>query len=196
MNLLPNPVRTVLTLSLFALCAAVPGSSQSAALGGVAGVVRDSTGAIVAGAAVVVTNTGTGASRALTTDSEGHYAASFLQPGTYEVILGGGQFGKIDRKSVPVTVGAPVTVDAVLPLASVTTDVVVTSDAPLVDTERVEQSQVVDQNIVSNLPVVSRRFESFVLLTPNVVPDGNTGLLAYRGISGVYNQNIVDGRQQ
>jgi hypothetical protein len=52
---------------------------------------------------------------------------------------------------------------------------------------------VVDQEIVSNLPVNSRRFESFVLLTPNVIPDGNTGLLGYRGISGVYNQNIVDG---
>ncbi len=79
------------------------------------------------------------------------------------------------------------------PSANVSTEVTVTSEAPLIDTEKVEESQVVDQAVVSNVPVNSRRFESFVLLTPNVVPDGNTGLIGYRGVSGVYNQNIIDG---
>ena len=32
-----------------------------------------------------------------------------------------------------------------------------------------------------------------MLLTPNVTPDGNTGLISYRGISGLYNTNLVDG---
>jgi hypothetical protein len=185
--------RTASAVALLGLSASLPMTAQTAALGGIAGEVRDSTGAIVPGVTVVITNTGTGASRTLTTNSEGHYAAQYLQPGTYEVILGGGSFGKLDRKNIAVTVGAPITIDGVLPVASVTTDVTVSSEAPLVDTEKVEQSQVVDQAIVTNVPVSSRRFESFVLLTPNVVPDGNTGLLAYRGISGVYNTNIVDG---
>ena len=187
-------------LSAASLCSAalvllpVAGRAQTAALGNIGGVVRDATGAVVPGATVQVTNTGTGAARTLTTDSEGHYEARDLQPGTYDVVVSGGaQFGKIDRKNVPVTVGAPVTVDAALPAASVSTEVTVTSDVPLVDTERVEQSQVIDQGIVSNVPVNSRRFESFVLLTPNVVPDGTTGLIAYRGVSGVNNTNIVDG---
>jgi hypothetical protein len=170
-----------------------PAGAQTSALGNIAGIVRDTTGAVVPGISVTVVDVQTGAKRVLTTDSEGHYAASFLQPGTYEVMAGGGNFGQVDRKDIPVTVGAPISVDLTLPLGSVTTSVEVTSEPPLVDTEKVEQSQVVDQEIVSNLPVNSRRFESFVLLTPNVIPDGNTGLLGYRGISGVYNQNIVDG---
>jgi hypothetical protein len=173
--------------------ATVPLNAQTAALGGITGIVRDSSGAVVPGATVVITDTQTGASRILTTDSEGHYAAGFLQPDTYEVVIGGGTFGKIDRKNIPVTVGAAVSVDVTLPLANVTTDVSVSADAPLLDTDKVEGSQVVDQELVSNLPVASRRFESFVLLTPNVVPDGNTGLIGFRGISGVYNSNIVDG---
>jgi hypothetical protein len=185
--------RTASAVALLGLCGGLPLLAQTAGLGGIDGVVRDSSGAIVPGVSVVVLNSGTGAKHVLITDSVGHYSAEFLQPGTYEVILGGGSFGKVDRKSVPVTVGAPVTVDAVLPLASVTTDVTVSSDANLIDTEKVESSQVVDAAIVTNVPVSSRRFESFVLLTPNVVPDGNTGLLAFRGISGVYNTNIVDG---
>jgi hypothetical protein len=167
--------------------------AQTAALGGINGIVRDSTGAVVSGTEVVITDQQTGASHTVTTDSEGHYSIGFLQPGSYEVVLGGGSFGKVDRRNVPVTVGAPISVDVALPAASVTTDVNVSSDAPLLDTEKVEGSQVVDQQLVSNVPVNSRRFESFVLLTPNVIPDGNTGLIGYRGISGVYNQNIVDG---
>ena len=178
-----------LSLGLFAISA----SAQNSALGGVAGVVRDSTGAVVPGTTVTVINTGTGATRTLTTNSEGFYQAQFLQPGTYEVVLGGGSFGKVDRKNIPVTVGAPTSVDVTLPLASVTSAVEVTTEVPVLDTERVEQSQVVDQAIISNVPVSSRRFESFVLLTPNVVPDGSSGLLSYRGVNGTYNQNIVDG---
>jgi hypothetical protein len=184
---------SLLCAGLIAASAAVSASGQSAALGGIGGIVRDATGAVVSGATVSITDLQTGASRTLTTDSEGHYAAGFLQPGNYEVVVGGGSFGKVDRKSVPVTVGAPISVDVVLPAADVTTSVSVTADEPLIDTEKVEGSQVVDQQIVSNVPVNSRRFESFVLLTPNVIPDGNTGLIGYRGISGVYNSNIVDG---
>jgi hypothetical protein len=182
-----------LASALFVLCAMPSMHAQTAALGGVAGTVRDTTDAIVPGVSVVITDMQTGAKHTVTTDSEGHYSANFLQPGNYEVVLGGGSFGKVDRKNVPVTVGAATSLDVTLPLASVTTAVDVTSEAPLVDTEKVEGSQVVDQQIVSNVPVNSRRFESFVLLTPNVIPDGNTGLIGFRGISGVYNSNIVDG---
>ena len=184
-------------LAVFLFCLPIANSglrAQTVALGGIGGVVRDSSGAVVPGATVVVSSKATGFSRTLKTDGEGHYAIQFLQPGTYEVLLGGnGDFGKVDRTGVAVTVGAPITVDAVLPAAKVSTEVTVSSDAPLIDTEKVEQSQVVGQNIVSNVPVNSRRFESFVLLTPNVVPDGNTGLIGYRGVNGTYNQNIVDG---
>ena len=172
---------------------ATSANAQTAALGNIAGVVRDSAGGVVAGATVVVTDTDTGASRTLTTDSEGHYAATFLQPGKYEVVLGGGGFGKVDQKNVSVIVGATATVDATLPAATVSTDVVVTTSAPLLDTEKVDASQVVSDVLVSNLPVNGRRFDNFVLLTPNVVPDGNTGLISFRGISGIYNSNIVDG---
>jgi len=184
--------RQILSAALFCVASGTA-LAQTAALGGITGIVRDTTGAIVPGISVVVTDVQTGAKHEATTDSEGHYSVGFLQPDNYEVVAGGGSFGKVDRKNIPVTVGAAITVDLALPLASVTTQVEVTAEVPLLDTDKVEGSQVVDQQLVSNLPVASRRFESFVLLTPNVVPDGNTGLIAFRGISGVYNSNIVDG---
>ena len=188
--------RSAATLAAAILTAATlsaPALAQSAALGGITGIVRDASGALVPGASVVIINTQTGARRQLTTDSEGHYVATFLQPGIYEVIVGGGSFGKIDQKNVNVQVGDTRTVDADLPAASVSTDVIVTDTAPLLDTEKVASSQTISEELVSNLPVNSRRFDSFVLATPNVVPDGNTGLISFRGISGIYNSNFVDG---
>lgn len=165
--------RRLLSAAAFCLlsaAAAIPALSQNAALGNISGIVRDASGAVVPNAAVVVTNTGTGAARTLTTDSEGHYIAGFLQPGQYEVVLGGGAFGKIDQKNISVTVGGNNTVDATLPAASVTTDVVVTTDEALIDTDRVAQSQTVSEQLVSNLPVNGRRWDNFVLLTPQRRP--------------------------
>ena len=96
---------------LIAVFAVFSAGAQTAALGNIAGVVRDSSGAVVPGVSVAITDTLTGASRTTTTDSEGHYAATFLQPGIYEVILGGGSFGRVDQKNVSVTVGDTRTVD-------------------------------------------------------------------------------------
>ena len=51
----------------------------------------------------------------------------------------------------------------------------------------------VSEGLVNNLPIAGRRWDNFVLLTPNVAPDGGSGLISYRGISGLYNENSVDG---
>ena len=54
-------------------------------------------------------------------------------------------------------------------------------------------SQTFDPVLIDNLPVGTRNWSAFVLNTPNVAQDGGTGLVAFHGISGLYNQNYVDG---
>ncbi|MDP9038099.1 MAG: carboxypeptidase regulatory-like domain-containing protein [Acidobacteriota bacterium] len=183
------------TLAFGLVLGAAPSASraQTAGLGTIAGTVTDTSGAVVPNASVVVTDTDTGISRSLTTNASGEYTAAFLQPGHYEVLLGGGNFGKIDRKNLTLTVGQTLTVDAALSPGTVSTQVDVTSDAPILDPDKTEVSQTIDQQLISNLPVASRNWSAFVLNTPNVVPDGGTGLVSFRGISGLYNQNYVDG---
>lgn len=179
--------------ALLVISAALPAFAQNAALGNIAGTVKDSSGAVISGVTVLVKNTDTGSVRALTTDGSGNYTATFLQPGQYEVVIGGGSFSTLDQKNISLTVGSTLMIDATLKPASVTDNVVVTSDAPLIETDKTEVSQTVDANLVSNLPVNGRRYDNFVLLTTNVVPDGNSGLISYRGISGLYNTNLIDG---
>jgi hypothetical protein len=167
--------------------------AQTSGVGNISGDVTDATGAAVPNATVTIINTGTGITREIRTNGKGEYLVPFLQPGSYEVIATAPGFGKVDRKNLTVNVGQILSVDAILPTGDVSTTVQVTSDMPILDTDKTEVSQVIDQNLISNLPVNTRNWSAFVLNTPNVTQDGNSGLVSFHGISGLYNQNYVDG---
>jgi len=170
-----------------------PASAQDAGFGAISGTVTDPNHSVIAGAAVSVVNTDTGIKRELVTTTAGEFNAGFLKPGHYEVIVTSAGFSTVDRKNLIVQVGLSVAADIELPLASGQETVTITADAPLIDTEKTGASQVIGQELVSTLPVNGRRYDNFVLLTPNVVPDGTSGLISYRGISGLYNSNLIDG---
>jgi hypothetical protein len=70
-----------LTLALYFL----PMHGQSANTGAIAGSVRDPSGALVAGAAVVIVSEATREERALTTDAQGSFSIPFLMPGSYDL---------------------------------------------------------------------------------------------------------------
>ena len=172
---------------------AISAFAQTAATGTIAGTVTDSSGAIVPNEPVVITDTDTGAVRRIASNNAGQYSLPFLQPGHYEVVLGGGSFAKVDRKNLNLTVGQILTIDASLNPAGTSTEITVNTTPPLLDTEKTEVAQTVGQQLISNLPVNARNWDTFVLLGPNVVPDGGSGLVSFHGISGLYNQNYVDG---
>jgi iron complex outermembrane receptor protein len=88
-----------------ALLAAAPVLAQEGTL---RGVVSDSTGAALPGAAVVIANQQTGASRTLATGADGSYSAS-LPPGTYSVTVSMRGFGRQSKKDVTLEGGATVT---------------------------------------------------------------------------------------
>ena len=64
--------------------------------------------------------------------------------------------------------------------------------APLIESSRADVSQVINSAQIQNLPINGRRVDSFVLLSPGVVPDGTFGLLSFRGIA-VGNSFLTDG---
>jgi len=142
-------------------------------------------------ASIVVHNTETGADRAVVTNGAGIYSAPSLQPGSYELLVSKTGFNKIERKGLTLEVGRTLTIDFALAVESGNQTVSITAETPVVDTDKTEVSQEVSQNLVNNLPIVGRRWDNFVLLTPGTTADG--GLVSYRGISGLYNNNSVDG---
>src|SRR5207237_5857023 len=111
----------------------------------------------------------------------------------YEVLatLTGFQIKPVTDIEVPV--GQTVPVDLKMHPAGVSEEVLVVAESPIIDTRRTDVSNVIGEQAIENLPINGRRWDNFVLLSPGVTNDGNFGLVSYRGISGLYNNNMVDG---
>ncbi len=161
--------------------------------GQIEGTVTDPSDALVPGAKVTITNTATGVAREFTTDSGGRYRAVSLEPGPYAIKVEASGFGPLERRGIDVIVGSTATVDIKLRVVGTGETVVVEDAAPLVPTESTEVSNTVPKEVVENVPSIGRRFDNFVLLAPGVSTDGTFGLISYRGVSGLYNNNTVDG---
>jgi hypothetical protein len=167
--------------------------AQTAGTGSITGTVSDSSKAPLASAHVSIRNTETGIERQVTVNEEGIYVASLLQPGKYDISVTANGFGNVSQKDVVLTVGQTLTLDYSLPLASVLSTVEVSGEAPVLDPQQTAVTQTIGAQMISNLPVASRNWSSFALSTTNVTNDGSSGLVSYRGISGLYNSNLVDG---
>ena len=184
---------TWLMLMALVLGLATVATAQTAGTGAIQGTVKDQSGAVVPGAEVTVKNVDTGTERKFATTDSGLYVAPYLQPGRYEVRVKKEGFAEVVRQGFRVEVGQTVPLDIELPLKSTQEVVTVTSEAGLVETEKTEVSQTVNPDQVENLPVTGRRWENLALLTPGVAEDGGFGLITFRGISALYNNNMVDG---
>jgi hypothetical protein len=177
--------------TLFLLCAGL--HAQTAGAGTITGTITDPSGGAVPAASVVVTNAATGTERALMSNEAGIFVAQFLQPGNYSITVTKQGFAKTVRTGLTLQVGQTMTVTLPLPLQSTQETVTVAGDAAIVDPDKTDLSQVVSLTQQQNLPIAGRRWEGFALMMPNVTNDGGTGLVSYRGISGLYNQSSVDG---
>jgi predicted porin len=95
-------------LALF-LCPAFPAWAQTGA--SLSGVVTDQTGAPLRDVAVTIRNVDTGATRTITTDRGGHYQASGLRPGSFEIRTAKQGFGEETRMGISLAVGQDATID-------------------------------------------------------------------------------------
>jgi Carboxypeptidase regulatory-like domain/TonB dependent receptor-like, beta-barrel len=167
--------------------------AQSSVSGAIVGTATDKTGALIPGASVSALNVSINASTSTTTDANGRYVLSNLRPGRFTVEVYAKGFGTYKQENVIVEVGRSTTVDAMLQVAGQATSVVVSGEAPVVTTDRPDFSTVINTDFIGNLPINGRRWSAFALGTPGAVPDGNFGLISFRGISGLLNNNTVDG---
>jgi Carboxypeptidase regulatory-like domain len=169
---------------------------QTSGAGTITGTVTDPTGAVLTDAGVSVRNVETGIDRPVATNQAGIFFVTFLQPGNYEVTVKKAGFATTLRKDLRLQVGQTLTIDLRMTVQTTQDTVTVSGESPVVDTEKTEVSQVVSQVAVENLPIAGRRWDSFVLLTPNVTTDGGTGLISYRGIIGSLQPELGGWSQQ
>lgn len=182
-----------LSITILLLVSVCAFGQPVAGLGGISGVVRDASGAVVPGAQVVVANEAKGIRRSLETNEAGLFAAPALAPSSgYAVTVSKEGFAPFEAKTIEVLVGQNVSLNVMLQVAATATQVEVSEAAPIVEQTRTGVSQVVNSAQILELPVNGRRVDSFVLFSPAVVPDGTFGLVSFRGIAGG-NAFLTDG---
>jgi hypothetical protein len=187
------PLGRAMVLALLIGVSHTPALAQSTTDGAIGGLVYDPSQAIAPGATVVARNVGTNASAESVSDGNGRFLVNNLQPGVYtvEVMLGG--LATFRRENVIVEVGRVTNVDVTLRLGGQVEVVTVTASAPIINFEQSDFSTNINQTQIAYLPTNTRRWSTFALMTPGAAPDGNFGLVSFRGVSGLLNGNTVDG---
>src|SRR5689334_22455900 len=186
------------TLKLFFIGLLVFGLSavaaaQSTTTGSIGGVVSNPNKEVVAGASVTVKNIGTNKEDTATTDDTGRFKVANLQPGTYSVTVNSSGFSPMTAENVVVEVGRETGLEVSLSVGPVTGTVDVSAEAPVINTTQQDFSSNINQTTINESPSNGRLWSNFAILTPGAVPDGTFGLISFRGISGLLNNNTVDG---
>ncbi|MBI4910655.1 MAG: TonB-dependent receptor [Acidobacteria bacterium] len=147
--------------------ATVYGQGRTAQL---TGRITDSTGAVVPGAQMTITNVDTGVARIAQSDGSGNYAFPLLEPGKYSVSVQQTGFRPITRAGITLHVNDSVQIDFALEVGALSESITVDSAAPLLQTAEASQSVVVDNLKIMNLPLNGRNAYQLSALTPGVIP--------------------------
>ncbi len=188
--------RFICTVILFAcclICGANWAMAQSAVTGAIGGNVTDPNGAAIRGATVNLKSLDTNKEETTTTSDDGSFRFTNLQPGSYTLSITASGFTEYKQERMVVEVGRLTNIDANLKVGGAEATVDIVADAVQVNVQNKEFSSNINQTAINDLPINGRRWSNFVILTPGVVPDGSFGLLSFRGISGLLNNNTVDG---
>ena len=159
--------------------------------GGIEGVVKDSSGAVLPGVSVEA-RTNTGVVLTSVTDASGVYRFPSVPPGTYELTATLQGFAPKKQGEVIVGLGQIKKVDFALGLAGVSESVQVTAESPLVDVKQSSRSTNIRAEQVELLPK-GRDFTTLVTQAPGANNESKLGGLSIDGASAGENRYIIDG---
>lgn len=154
---------------------ALSGLQAQIQTGRIAGSVYDPNHALVPGAVVTVTNTGTNGVQKTTTNENGSYVIPALNPGFYSVSVAAKGFKTTVRGGVEMQVGKDLQLDVELVLGETSSVVEVTAEIPLLNSENGNLGHVMTNNQIVDLPLNGRGFNELARLTPGVVILPGTG---------------------
>ncbi len=161
--------------------------------GAVRGVARDSSGALVPGATVVLLARSIGEKSTRRTNDAGLFVFPSEPVGTYSLEVTAAGFRKEVVNGLYVQVGQPTTVNVSLQPGTGTESITVIGESPLLRTEDSDQSSVVNRELLDDLPLSGRRFLDLALLVPNATPDGDSGLVSFVGEQGGEDTGYANG---
>ena len=163
--------------------------------GAIQGTVVDEKGGAVPDANVEVKNVDTNLSRTSTTGPEGQYEFRALPPGRYTVTIAKPGFATSVQENATLTVGQTMTLPVTVKVSAAAEQIVVTATPTVVDTVDSVSSSTLNDISVAETPVLGRKFEDLLTLTPGVGivqgPDGDE--INFNGQRGIFNNISMDG---
>src|SRR5262245_979106 len=158
----------VVTGILALLIVASPSASWAQAVTGtLLGVVTDSQGAGIPGAAVTITETGTNIGRTGATNPSGNYVFTNVKEGTYRVEVEMSGFRKFVRAGVDLAVNTTVRVDATLQVGALNEEATVVAEAPPLQTDRADTSRIIESKQITEIPLsFNRNFQGLLVTVP------------------------------
>jgi hypothetical protein len=158
---------SVLTLAAFPVLA-------QDTTGKIVGIVSDSSGAVVAGATVTVTNTGTQIARRTATDKAGYYQVLELPIGRYEVAAETAGFSRtVVSARNSLEINQTLHIDITLQVGAVKDVVTVEGGASAVETENSTVGATVSGLAIEELPLNGRNTLDLLATQPGVTPKDN-----------------------
>lgn len=136
--------------------------------GEITGEVADSSGALIPGAAVIVTNEGTNVSRQGTTNSSGVYSFPSLTPGTYRVRVETSGFQAEERSGIILQVQQVARIDFRMVVGQFSETLTIAATAEMLTTENATVGTVIENKTIVEMPLNGRNFLQLVALSPNV----------------------------
>jgi len=164
--MLRKRVRQIVVLAAVFAASAQFSFGQSAQI---TGSVRDSSGASIVGAAVSVTNVGTGIKRDTLSNEAGYYAVPLLPPGRYEVAVQKTGFKPVTEKGLTLQVQQVARLDFSLQVGDVRQSVDVVAPMTLLDSSTAAIGQVIENRRLLDLPLNGRSALALTLLTAGVI---------------------------
>ena len=194
---------------LAAICAVSFTRSAQAQLtsGDVLGTVTDTSGAVIPGAKVTLTNVGTNIAASAVSNGTGDYTFNLLNPGQYTVTVEAKGFKKLVIPDFALAAGDRLREDAKMEAGNVEETVQVTASASLLQTDSSTVQSTVTEQSVQDLPLNGRNFINLVQVQPGVNagspgaissgqrPDDRaaTSTVVANGQSDSFNNEMIDG---
>jgi carboxypeptidase family protein len=179
-------VRRVVVGLVAALCLLPVPLGAQAVTGTILGNITDTSGAVMPGVTVTLTNSGTGLQRVVVTDSNGEYTAPSLPTGRYLVKAELPGFKTVSVPDADLGVDQRVRINMKLEVGAVEESITVTGSSPIVQTSSSELGTTVSEEQIKTLPLNGRNFVNLTRTLPGVVrgiPGANidgAGSLAWR----------------
>jgi hypothetical protein len=173
--------RTFLWVLCFTLAVCISAVAQTTT-GTVRGAIADSSGAIVPGAKVIVTNTATGIQTTANTNQAGEYSIRFLQIGQYTLAVEAPGFETAKYGPFSLEIDQVAKVDVPLHVGTASTTIKVDEQyQPILQTENPTNGETFTENTINSVPLNGRDFSQLTVFTPGAV---STGYGTYGQVSG------------